>query len=105
MRHGNVKRSRVFSALLIGAFAALMVAGCSTLSERAQNLSLGMSKGQAISTLGSSYTTEAARMEGERQVEVLKFTDEQSSIFVYLRDDKVVQWGDKKVLDNIPRDE
>lgn len=82
----------------------LALAGCTSLEERSQNLQLGMAKATAIKMLDSDYTTVAARMDADgNSVSVLNFpTKNEKGLYLYFRNDKLVQWGDIGVLDAMP---
>ena len=85
--------------------AAALMAACSTLSERSQSLSLGMTKEQVIKVLGKDFQTVGARESSlEGKSEVLRYKDKDSEeLLVYFRDGRLVQWGDTSVLSNIPQ--
>lgn len=92
-----------FLALLA---ALALVPGCaSSLQSRTQKLELGMSKDRVIRTMGGKHTTVGAREDSaSRRLEVLRFEDAKTGeVLVYLRDGKLVQWGDVRVLENMPQ--
>ncbi len=84
--------------------AVLCLAGCSTLDSRTQDLKLGMTKEQTVKQLGKDYRTVGARQSStDGAVEVIKYVDgDFGDLFLYFRDGKLVQWGDTKVMDDIP---
>jgi hypothetical protein len=84
----------------------LFMAGCaSSLASRSQKLNLGMPRAQVVKILGASFSTVAAREESDgRKIEVLRFEDSKSGeMLVYLRDGRMVQWGDVRALENMPQ--
>lgn len=86
--------------------ASALLAGCaSTLDARVQKLELGMSKDLVVRTLGTGHRTVGAREDSTNvRVEVLRFEDPKSGeVLVYLRDGKLVQWGDVTALQNMPQ--
>jgi uncharacterized protein YceK len=82
-----------------------VLTGCSSVSSRTQKLQLGMSKADAIKIIKTDHSIAGARRDAAGQdVEVLKFEgDNKSDLFLYFRDDKLVQWGDQSVLQNMPK--
>jgi hypothetical protein len=88
----------------IAVFAALALAGCGSFDSRTQKLSLGMTKPEATALLGSEYKTVGARQTPDASnAEVIRYDDEQSGeLLLYFRDGKLVQWGDIRILDNMP---
>lgn len=83
---------------------ALLIAGCASFDARTQKLSLGMTKSQATELLGSEYKTVGARETSDAsKAEVIRYDDPQSGeLLLYFRDNKLVQWGDIRILDNMP---
>lgn len=97
-------KSKLFALFAVPAL--FVVAGCSsTLEGRSQRLELGMSKEQAVRILGKRYRTVGAREDSVAgRTEVLRFEDPKSGdLLVYLREGRLVQWGDPRALDNIPQ--
>jgi len=90
---------------LTGLGAVVLLSACSTMSDRTQDLSLGMSKQQVIKVLGKDFTTVGAQASSVNgQVEVLSYKDDNDGdVLVYFRDGKLVQWGDTAELANIPQ--
>jgi hypothetical protein len=91
--------------IVICSIALLVVAGCSsTLEKKSQGLHLGMGKQTCIDTLGKHYAVVASRMEPSgTPVSVLRFREpKQDDLFLYFRNDKLVQWGDIEVLKGMP---
>jgi len=80
------------------------VAGCASMSTKTQRLQLGMTKDQVVNLMGRKHTTVGARESSDaRRTEVLRYTDDQSGeLLLYFRDGRLVQWGDRSILDNIP---
>jgi hypothetical protein len=101
----------IFSAmkamqLFVLSAALVLVTGCaSSMASRAQKLELGMPKDRVVKLLGSKFTTVGAREESDaRRTEVLRFEDPKSGeMFVYLRDGRLVQWGDVRALQSMPQ--
>jgi len=100
----------IFPRMKIPAFAMALVlplsllSGCSsTMSARAEKLELGMSKDRVVRTLGRNFTTVAAREDSTAsRTEVLRFDDRKSGeMFVFLRDGRLVQWGDIRALQSM----
>ena len=85
--------------------AAALCASCSTVSDRTQDLSLGMSKQQVFKILGKDFQTVGAQASSlNGQVEVIRYNDDQDGeLLIYFRDGKLVQWGDTAELANIPQ--
>jgi len=90
---------------LTGLGAVVMLAACTTMSERTQELSLGMSKQQVVKILGKDFTTVGAQASSlNGQVEVISYKDDNDGdVLIYFRDGKLVQWGDTAELANIPQ--
>jgi hypothetical protein len=96
--------SRLLSTALLAALLALLATGCASLDKRTQRLALGMSKDQATSLLGSGYKLVGARETVDsRKAEVIRYDDPKyGELLLYFRDNKLVQWGDIRILDNMP---
>jgi hypothetical protein len=105
VRLSKVRRMSSPKLVLAMLGAAALMAACSTLSERSQSLSLGMTKEQVIKVLGKDFQTVGARESSlEGKSEVLRYKDKDSEeLLVYFRDGRLVQWGDTSVLSNIPQ--
>lgn len=88
----------------IAVFAALALAGCGSFDSRTQKLNLGMTKPEATALLGDEYKTVGARETPDAsKAEVIRYDDEKSGeLLLYFRDGKLVQWGDIRILDNMP---
>jgi len=84
--------------------AALLLVGCASLDSRSQKLSLGMTKEQTTSLLGDDYKVVGARETADaRKAEVIRYDDPNyGELLLYFRDGKLVQWGDIRILDNMP---
>ncbi len=84
--------------------AALILVGCGSFDTRTQKLNLGMTKQQATALLGNEYKTVGARETPDSsKAEVIRYDDERSGeLLLYFRDGKLVQWGDIRILDNMP---
>ena len=84
--------------------AALFLVGCASLDSRSQKLSLGMTKEQTTSLLGDDYKVVGARETADaRKAEVIRYDDPKyGELLLYFRDGKLVQWGDIRILDNMP---
>ena len=82
----------------------LALAACSSMAKKSQNLRLGMTQQEVVQVLGSDYSTVAARTEPDgTPVAVLKFTEKKAApLYLFLRKDKLVQWGDTDVLRSMP---
>jgi hypothetical protein len=95
---------KVLTQGLLIVTAMLWLAGCSSVESRSQKLTLGMSRADATDILGSDYTTVAARTEPDgSSVSVLKYeVKKKGPLFLYFRQDKLVQWGDSSVLSAMP---
>ncbi len=93
----------LFPGLLV-ATALLWVSGCSSVESRSQKLRLGMTRNDAVSVMGSGYSTVAARVETDgTPVSVLRYDlDKNQPLYLYFRQDKLVQWGDTSVLSAMP---
>jgi len=91
---------------LLASAALVALAGCASIEKRTQKLSLGMTKDQATSLLGKGYKTVGARESvGTRKVEVIRYDDkEYGELLLYFRDGKLIQWGDIRVLENVPEE-
>jgi hypothetical protein len=89
---------------IICLLALLALAGCSSLEDRSQKLQLGMTKQSVIDLLGSDYTTTAARVDADGSaISILKFhEDRKEDLFLYFRNDTLVQWGDTAALKAMP---
>jgi hypothetical protein len=92
-------------AIILSASCVLLFGCASSLSSRAQKLELGVSKDRVTKVLGKRFTVVAAREDAAgSQTEVLRFEEQDSGeFFVYLRDGRLVQWGDVRALDNMPQ--
>lgn len=84
--------------------ALFSLSGCSSIQSRSQKLHLDMTKSAAIELMGSDYTTVAAREEPDgTSVSVLQYQLKKNQpLFLYFRQDKLVQWGDVSVLNAMP---
>lgn len=84
--------------------ALFLLAGCGSLDTRTQKLNLGMSKTQATALLGDDYKTVGARQTPDASnAEVIRYDDPKSGeLLLYFRDNKLVQWGDLRILDDMP---
>jgi len=81
----------------------VLTACASSLSSRAQDLRLGMTLEEATGVVGSGYTTVAARVTTDGQVQAIKYTDKKTGdLVLYFKNDKLVQWGDLDILKQIP---
>ena len=90
---------------ILGCFLlAVILAGCSSLKSRSQELKLGMSKEQAIKLLDEEFSVVAARQESDgSSVEVIQFEEKGATpLVLYFRDGKLIQWGDTSALGNLP---
>lgn len=85
-------------------FATLLLGGCRSLDSRTQKLNLGMTKDQTVTLLGKDYKTVGARETADaRKAEVIRYDDPKyGELLLYFRDSKLVQWGDIRILDNMP---
>lgn len=96
---------------LITTFAAatalVILSGCGSMDTRTQKLNLGMSKDQTTSLLGKDFKAVGAREAADaREVEVIRYDDPKyGELLLYFRDGKLVQWGDIRILDNMPPSE
>ena len=62
-----------------------------------------MSKDAVTSLLGSNYVTVGAREDADQKnVEVIRYQKKEETLFLYFREQKLVQWGDISILNNIP---
>src|SRR5262245_58636013 len=97
----NMKKS---FTMIVCAVALLAVAGCSSLEKRSQKLQLGMTNAAAVNLLDADYTTVAARVDADgTDVSVLKYPEKnKQDLFLYFRQNKLVQWGDASVLNAMP---
>lgn len=84
--------------------AAALLASCSTMSDRTQDLTLGMFKEQAVKVLGKDFQTVGARDSSVHgKVEVIRYkNDDGGDLLLYFRDGRLIQWGDTDELSNIP---
>lgn len=92
------------SPLSVCFVAALLLVGCASLDSRTQRLNLGMTKDQTVSLLGKDYKTVGARETADAgKAEVIRYDDPKyGELLLYFRDNKLVQWGDIRILDNMP---
>lgn len=90
--------------LAASVLAAILGAGCASIDKRTQKLALGMTKDQATSLLGGDYKLVGARETPDaRKAEVIRYDDPKAGeLLLYFRDNKLVQWGDIRILDNMP---
>jgi hypothetical protein len=95
----NGRFSATLTALLL-----LVLAACSSMDSRTRKLQLGMSRAQAVKILGSDYTVAGAKKDSDGSaLEVLRFGEKKDvGLFLYFNNDKLVQWGDNEVLQNMP---
>ena len=86
------------------ALALVILSSCGSMDTRTQKLNLGMSKDQTTSLLGKDYKAVGAREAADsRKVEVIRYDDPKyGELLLYFRDSKLVQWGDIRILDNMP---
>ena len=92
------------SPFLAALSAAVLLESCATLDSRSQKLNLGMTKEQTTSLLGDDYKVVGARETADaRKAEVIRYDDPKyGELLLYFRDGKLVQWGDIRILDNMP---
>ena len=95
---------KAFLHLLLIVTASLWLAGCASTESRSQKLTLGMSREDATNLMGSDYSTVAARVEPDgTPVSVIKYEQERKDpLYLFFRQDKLVQWGDTSVLKAMP---
>lgn len=95
--------SRLLLSLLACALL-VVVSGCASMASKTQRLQLGMTKEQVVNLLGRKHSTVGARESVDaRRIEVLRYEDDQAGeLLLYFRDGRLVQWGDRRILDNIP---
>lgn len=88
------------------ALALALLSGCASIEKRTQKLNLGMTKEQATNVLGNDFKTVGARESaGSRKIEVIQYDDaDYGELLLYFRDGKLVQWGDIRVLENVPEE-
>lgn len=100
----NFKAHEAPSPFLATPAAARPLAGGASLGSRTQLLNLGMTKEQATSPLGEDYQEIGVRETADaRKSEVIRYDDPNyGERLLYFRDGKLVQWGDIRVLDNMP---
>ncbi len=92
------------TTILSAVLALGILSGCGSMDTRAQKLNLGMTKDQTTSLLGKNFKAVGARESSDaRKVEVLRYDDPKyGELLLYFRDGKLVQWGDLRILDNMP---
>src|SRR5437867_12878702 len=97
-------KNRIFSLMFAVAALVLCIAGCSSLESRAQKLHLGMTEANVVDLLGSDYTVAAARMDSNHvPVKVIQYEAKSGPpLYLYFRQNELVQWGDLKVLQAMP---
>lgn len=90
--------------LLLAGAALALAAACQTMDERVQKLRLGMTKQQTTALLGKNFGVVGARESPDaRRIEVIRYDDaKRGELLLYFRDGQLVQWGDTRVLDNMP---
>ena len=90
-------------ALLVVA-ASLWLTGCASTESRSQKLTLGMSFADATGLMGSDYSAVAARVEAAgAPLSVIKYElKTKEPLYLFFRQDKLVQWGDTSVLKAMP---
>jgi hypothetical protein len=95
---------KAFILLLLIVTASLWLTGCASTESRSQKLTLGMSQADATKLMGSDYSTVAARVGADGAPEsVLKYDlKRKEPLYLYFRQDKLVQWGDISVLNAMP---
>jgi hypothetical protein len=89
---------------LLMAATLLCFWGCTSMESRSQKLQLGMTKTDAVELMGTDYSTVAARIETDgTPIAVLRYELKKNRpLFLYFRQDKLVQWGDTEVLNAMP---
>ena len=94
------------SHFLLALVIAAAITGCASIDRRTQKLNLGMTKEQATNLLGKDFKTVGAREStNARKVEVIRYDDaDYGELLLYFRDGKLVQWGDIRVLENVPEE-
>lgn len=95
---------RIFTPVLAAAAALVILSSCGSMDTRTQKLNLGMTKDQTTSLLGKDFKAVGARESADaRKVEVIRYDDPKyGELLLYFRDGKLVQWGDIRILDNMP---
>jgi hypothetical protein len=89
---------------MLASVLLVVATGCVSMSSKTQRLQLGMTKDQVVKLMGRKHSTVGARETTDaRRMEVLRYEDGQAGeLLLYFRDGRLVQWGDRRVLDNIP---
>jgi hypothetical protein len=97
---------RFFTPIFAAASLAIL-SSCGSMDSRTQKLNLGMTKDQTTSLLGKDFKAVGARESADaRKVEVIRYDDPKyGELLLYFRDGKLVQWGDIRILDNMPPSE
>ncbi len=92
----------ILYSLLFGAML-LCLSGCASMKP-AQKLELKMSKSSVIELMGPNYTTVAARVNPDGSAaSVIKYElKKEGPLYLYFRQDELVQWGDISVLSAMP---
>jgi len=95
---------RIFTHVLAAVSALVIRSSCGSMDTRTQKLNLGMTKDQTTSLLGKDFKAVGARESADaRKVEVIRYDDPKyGELLLYFRDGKLVQWGDIRILDNMP---
>lgn len=95
---------RIFTPVLAAVSALVILSSCGSMDTRTQKLNLGMTKDQTTSLLGKDFKAVGARESADaRKVEVIRYDDPKyGELLLYFRDGKLVQWGDIRILDNMP---
>jgi hypothetical protein len=98
---------KAFIPLLLIVTASLWLTGCASTESRSQELKLGMSQADVTQIMGSDYTTVAARLDADgTPVSVIKYElNRKEPLFLYFRQDKLVQWGDTSLFKALPEPE
>lgn len=92
---------RFFAVLVLAAsFAA-----CASLSDKTQSLQLGMTQAQVENILGDGYKVIASRYSADGQpMSVWQYQDgDKGAIYwIYLKGNKLVQWGTPASIQGMP---
>jgi len=92
---------------LLFAATLLCLSGCTTPESQSQKLQLRMSKNSVVKLMGPNYTPVAARVERDGTTDaVIKYElKKDRPLYLYFRQDELVQWGDIRVLNAMPAPE
>ncbi|RKY37015.1 MAG: hypothetical protein DRP78_02175 [Candidatus Omnitrophota bacterium] len=86
-------------------FAVFIIAGCATVGNGVNRLSINMHKNEVRALLGNNFVAKASKVDTEGNVlDLWEFTNEttHTTYQIFFLNDKVSQWGTREDLKKFP---